>query len=112
MKPGVEILARMLTMTAQKNVKLLVKLMTRETMCLRKKQRSTRRKAKKKTNLGRTQAKKENKTKLETSMESLQRGLREVAFSNRKVFVIKEKCNTVKKGSLIMKGEEKRGNVS
>ena len=70
MKPGVEILARMLTMTAQKNVKLLVKLMTRE------------------------------------------RGLREVAFSNRKVCVIKEKCNTVKKGSLIMKGEEKRGNVS
>ena len=55
-------------MTAQKNVKLLVNLMTRVTIGLRKKQQYTRSKAKKKTNLGQTQAKKE-KTKLEKTLE-------------------------------------------
>ena len=52
-------------MTAQKNVKVLVKLMRRATMGLRKKQRCTRRKAKKKneswTNTG--QEGKEDKTR-------------------------------------------------
>ena len=80
MKLGVETLA---TMTAQKNVKVLVKLMTREIMGLRKKQRYTRRKAKKRRML----AKKEKKTKLEKSMESLQGGLRGVAEMETESFL-------------------------
>ena len=41
----------------------------------------------KKTNLGRTQAKKEKKTKLEKSMESLQRDFREVAEMETESFL-------------------------
>ena len=84
MKLGVETLA---TMTAQKNVKVLVKVMTRETMGLRKKAKIHEKESEQKTNLGRMQAKKEKKTKLEKSMESLQGGLRGVAEMETESFL-------------------------
>ena len=85
---GVETLARMLTMmmTAQRNVNLLMKLMTSVSMGLRKKIHE-KESEKKTTNLGRTQAKQEKKTKLEKSLESLQRGLREVAEKETESFL-------------------------
>ena len=85
-----------MTMTAQKNVNLLMKLMTSVTMGLRKKIHE--KESEKKTNLGRTQAKEEKKTKLEKSLESLQRGLvaeKETArFLKLEDLRHEEKCNT------------------
>ena len=74
-------------MTAQKNVKLLLKLITRVTMSLGKKAKIHGKESEKITNLGQTQAKKEKKTKLEKSLESLQRGLREVAEKETESFL-------------------------
>ena len=73
-------------MTAQRNVNLLMKLMTSVTMGLRKKIHE-KESEKKTTNLGRTQAKQEKKRKLEKSLESLQRGLREVAEKETESFL-------------------------
>ena len=65
------------------------------------------------------QAKKEKKTKLEKSMESLQGGLRGVAeMETESFFKLEDLCHKremqyqFKMKSLIMKGEGKRGNMS